>query len=81
MPKSIHRDEYATLIQVIRDARVAAGLTQSQISQQLGRSQSFMSDVETGKRRLDVIELRDIAHLAGLTLGKLVAKLEKQLKK
>jgi transcriptional regulator with XRE-family HTH domain len=46
----------------------------------LGRSQSFISDVETGKRRVDVVELRDIARLTGLSLGKLIAKLEKRIK-
>ncbi|MNC36214.1 anaerobic benzoate catabolism transcriptional regulator [compost metagenome] len=80
MPKSIHRKEYAALIRVVRDVRMAAGLTQSEVSQKLGRSQSFISDVETGKRRLDVVELRDIAQLAGLSLSKLIAKFERALK-
>jgi len=78
--KSIHRKEYAVLIEAVRDARLAAGLTQAQVSRKLGRSQSFISDVETGKRRIDVVELRDIARLAGLSLGKLIADFEKRLK-
>jgi transcriptional regulator with XRE-family HTH domain len=63
--KSIHRKEYAALIAAVRDARVAAGLTQVQVSERLGRSQSFISDVETGKRRVDVMELRDIGGYTG----------------
>ncbi len=81
MAKSIHRKEYAALIEAVRDARVAAGLTQTQVSQKLGRSQSFISDVETGKRRVDVVELRDIARLTGLSLGTLIADFEKRLKR
>lgn len=81
MAKSIHRKEYAALIEAVRDARVAAGLTQAQVSEKLGRSQSFISDVETGKRRVDVMELRDIARLAGLSLGTLIADFEKRLKR
>lgn len=80
MSKSIHRKEYAALIEAVRDARLAAGLTQAQVSRELGRSQSFISDVETGKRRIDVVELRDIARLAGLSLSKLIAEFEKRLK-
>ncbi|MCF3528045.1 helix-turn-helix domain-containing protein [Stenotrophomonas maltophilia] len=79
MSKSIHRKEYAALIEAVRDARLAAGLTQVQVSRKLGRSQSFISDVETGKRRIDVVELRDIALLAGLSLGTLIADFERRL--
>lgn len=79
MSKSIHRKEYVALIEAIRDARLAAGLTQAQVSSMLGRSQSFISDVETGKRRIDVVELRDIANLTGLTLRKLIANFEKRI--
>ncbi len=46
----------------------------------LGRSQSFISDVETGKRRVDVVELRDIARLTGLSLRKLITNFEKRIK-
>ncbi len=80
MAKTIHRKEYAALIETVRDARLAAGLTQVQVSSKLGRSQSLLSDVETGKRRVDVVELRDIARLTGLSLGKLIADFEKRLK-
>lgn len=80
MTKTIHRKEYSALIEVVRDARLAAGLTQAQVSSKLGRSQSFISDVETGKRGLDLVELRDIAELTGQSLPKLVANFEKRIK-
>ena len=80
MSKSIHRKEYAALIEAVREARLAAGLTQAKVSSMLGRSQSFISDVETGKRRVDVVELRDIARLTGLSLGKLITNFEKRIK-
>ena len=79
MAKSIHRKEYTVLIEVVRDARIAAGLTQAQVSEELGRSQSFISDVELGKRRLDIVELRDIANICGLSLTKLIAGFERRL--
>lgn len=81
MSKSIHRKEYLALIEAVREARIAAGLTQAQVSKKLGRSQSFISDVETGKRRLDVVELRDIARLAGLSLGELIEEFERRLRR
>lgn len=81
MSKSIHRKEYVALIEAVREARIAAGLTQAQVSKKLGRSQSFISDVETGKRRLDIVELRDIARLAGLSLGELIEEFERRLRR
>lgn len=80
MAKSIHRQEYTALTELLRDIRKASSLTQVQVSEQLGRSQSFMSDVENGTRRLDIIELRDIALITGTTLAKVVADLEKRIR-
>ncbi|MGE8280052.1 MAG: helix-turn-helix domain-containing protein [Stenotrophomonas sp.] len=79
MAKSIHRQEYTALTELLRDIRRSSSLTQVQVSEQLGRSQSFMSDVENGTRRLDIIELRDIARITGTTLAKVVADLEKRI--
>lgn len=45
----------------------------------MGRAQSFMSDVETGTRRLDVVQLRDLCTVLGITLIELVLELEKAI--
>lgn len=42
--------------QVLADARVRAGLTQSQLAKRLRKPQSFVSSFEAGQRRLDVLE-------------------------
>jgi transcriptional regulator with XRE-family HTH domain len=42
------------------EARVAAGVTQIELAERLGRPQSFISKVEGGDRRLDVIEFLQI---------------------
>jgi transcriptional regulator with XRE-family HTH domain len=79
MEKSIFTDEYAVLLAVLRETRRAAKLTQIQLAERLGQSQSFVSKVEIGERRLDVIQLRTICHALGTTLPAFVAKLEKRL--
>lgn len=81
MPKSIYRPEYEVLIELVREFRRKAGLTQVDVSSELGVSQSFLSDVERGARRLDLIELRDLAHVCGTSLPEVVAELEARLKK
>ncbi|HSX49549.1 MAG TPA: helix-turn-helix transcriptional regulator [Cellvibrio sp.] len=44
----------------MREKRESAGITQSQLSIQLARPQSYVSKYENGERRLDVIEVLEI---------------------
>lgn len=43
------------------DARRAAGLKQADLSALIGKHQSYISDIERGQRRIDVLELFVIA--------------------
>ncbi|WP_055003287.1 helix-turn-helix domain-containing protein [Pseudomonas coronafaciens] len=60
MTKAIYRREHEIFLQVLKRIRVESGMTQAQCSAGLGRPQSFMSDVERGVRRLDMVQLRDL---------------------
>lgn len=51
---------YEALKKALIDARHAAGLTQSEVAERLSRPQSFISKLEQGERRLDVIEFIDV---------------------
>lgn len=81
MPKSIHRPEYQVLRELVREERTQAGITQTDLSNQLGRSQSFVSDVERGVRRLDVLELRDVCLVLGRDFLDVAAELEARIRK
>lgn len=81
MPNTIYRPEHKALVELIREVRRSAGLTQAEVSQKMGLSQSNVSDLERGTRRLDVIELRDLANICGTTLSDVVAELETRLTK
>lgn len=81
MPKSIHRPEYELLRTLIREVRTQAGVTQEALSDQLGRSQSFISDIERGVRRIDAIELRDLCGLLDTDLLTFVGELESRIVK
>ena len=58
--KTIHSEKYRYLLALLREAREAAGVTQAQLSEQLGKPQSYVSKYENGDRRLDVIEMLDV---------------------
>lgn len=53
---SIYDEEYRKLIGALREARKAAGMTQQDLADKLGRPQSYVAKIEGCERRLDVIE-------------------------
>ena len=67
------------LLHLLKQAREAAGLTQVQVAKRLKQSQSFVTKMERGDRRLDVVQLRTICRLYGTTLTEFVARLEMEL--
>ena len=65
LPKSIYDDEYRRLIDVLREARIKAGMTQQEIAERLRRPQSYVAKVEGCERRLDVIEFVHLCRAIG----------------
>lgn len=63
--KSIYSQSYRALLARITQARKEAGITQADLAKQLGRPQSFISKIESGERRIDVVEFLQVAHLIG----------------
>ncbi|EOZ9311430.1 TPA: helix-turn-helix transcriptional regulator [Klebsiella pneumoniae] len=53
---SIYSNDYQMVIKALRDARIACGITQHEVASAFGRPQSFIAKVESGERRLDVVE-------------------------
>jgi transcriptional regulator with XRE-family HTH domain len=78
MPKTEISPE-ERLLKLLRTVRGEAGLTQNEVAQALGQPQSFVSKFESGERRLDVLELREVCRVLGLTLGDFVKRLEQEL--
>lgn len=69
MDKSIHSKEYKVVLERMRKARLDAGLTQVQVAKKLGRHQSYVSKIESGERRVDVVELNKFAKLYGKSVS------------
>lgn len=66
MAKSLYRTENLELAALLRQLREDAGLVQTTLGERLGRNQTYVSNVELGIRRLDLVELRD--YCAGLRI-------------
>ena len=74
MPGSLGTPRYNKLIALLAQARSNAGLTQQAVADRLGKPQSFVAKYERGERRLDFIEVVDIAEILELNLSDLTAK-------
>ena len=72
MPSSIFTQRHQDLIGFIASVRRAAGVTQVELAERLGKPQSYVSKVERGERRLDVIEFCQVAEALGLNPAKLL---------
>lgn len=79
MDKSIFTPEQEALQLVLRQLRLGAGLRQEDLAHLLKEPQSFVSKYESGERRLDLIELRQVCNAVGVTLLELVNRFEEQL--
>ncbi|EAA4708189.1 helix-turn-helix transcriptional regulator [Salmonella enterica] len=63
---SVYSDDYQSVISALKQARVRQNITQTAIATALGRPQSFIAKVESGERRLDVVEFIRLAQLLGM---------------
>jgi transcriptional regulator with XRE-family HTH domain len=80
MPKSIFSASQEKLQNLLKKSRIDAGLSQVELAKKLGRQQSFVSKYESGERRLDVVELREICQALKIQLPIFAKRFEKSLK-
>lgn len=79
MRKSLHSRANRVLREHLVAARHAAGLSQQQLAEKLGRHQSFVAKYEGGERRIDLVELLYIAKLLGFDDKRLVQAVKAEL--
>jgi transcriptional regulator with XRE-family HTH domain len=80
MPKTIYSAEQELLQDLLRKTRTESGLTQIGLAVKLKRPQSFVSKYESGERRLDLVELRQVCLALGITLSRFAERFEKMLR-
>lgn len=83
MPQTTFTQSYRRLLDMLIELRRRSGKTQSELAKQLGKQQSFVSNMERGIRRLDVIEYCVVAKILGgnplKMIGEVVDNLPKTL--
>ncbi|GLS28380.1 Helix-turn-helix [Mesorhizobium albiziae] len=63
MVKTLGTQRHRSLIALLIERREASGLTQSELAAKLGQYQSFVARLESGQRRVDVIEFIELAEI------------------
>ena len=79
MEKSIYTAEYGVLVELLRETREKAEVTQVELAERLGKSQSFVTKYECGERRIDIVQLRTICGILATSLPEFVAEFEKRI--
>lgn len=76
MTRSVFSEKYRLLRQLLIEERKRAGIIQADLADKLNRPHNFVSKYELGERRLDVIELIEIADAIGFDILALIKKLQ-----
>lgn len=76
MEKSIYTQQYELMLEILRNARKTAGISQAELALRLDLTQSKVSKCEVGERRLDFIEVREWCRAIGLPLTTLLDEIE-----
>ncbi len=79
--KTLNKKEYKILLEQLYRLRLGSGLRQSDLADKLQVPQSFISKIESGERRIDLIELREICIALGSNLKEFINEFEKALTK
>lgn len=69
MPRTIYKEKHQKIVERLKKARVEAGLGQVDVAEKLGKTQSYVSKIESGQRRFDVLQLMEFAKIYKKTLG------------
>ena len=63
MSKAIYTKDHNAIVERLKQARLESGLGQVEVAENLGRTQSYISKIESGQRRFDVLQLKEFAKL------------------
>ena len=80
MSKSTLDSQQRRLQALLRQMRLEAGLRQIDLAKRLAQPQSFVSKYESGERRLDLPELRQVCAAVGISLRDFISRFEDSLK-
>ena len=79
MPRAQSSEAYKAFTRALIRARKEAGLTQTELAERIGKKQALISIIETGIRRVDVVEFCALAQAMGYEPTSLFERVWKEL--
>lgn len=61
--KAIYTRDHRHLVERLKKARLDSGLDQKTVAKILGRTQSYISKIESGQRKIDIFQLKKFAEI------------------
>lgn len=77
MAKTLGSERHKALINLLIEAREKAGLTQTELAEKIGEYQSFVARLESGQRRVDVVEFLELAEVLGFDADESLRNIQK----
>ena len=68
MDKTIYTQDHKAIVDRLIKARQDLGLKQEDVAKRLGKTQSYVSKIEAGQRRIDIIQLKEFAKIYKKTI-------------
>jgi transcriptional regulator with XRE-family HTH domain len=63
MDKTIYTKSHRHIVKQLIKARKNVGLRQADVAKRVGRTQSYISKIEAGQCRIDVVQLKELAEI------------------
>ena len=74
MSKAIYSKDHKFIVEQLKKARKEVNLEQAEVAKLLGKTQSHISKVEAGQRRIDIVALKEFAKIYKKEVGFFIKK-------
>ena len=63
MAKTIYSEDHLYIVKQLKNARIESKLEQADVAKKIGKTQSHVSKIESGQRKIDITTLREFAKI------------------
>jgi hypothetical protein len=81
MSRTLQSPRHVSLRALLVESRKTAGLSQAAVAAKLGRYQSFIANVESGQRRVDLVEFIELSEVIGFDPCKALRRVARSKKR